>query len=396
MITLKPATSRLPVRTASVAFAALLALGLPLAAQSRGHGGGGGSAHSSGGGGSHSSSGGGHSSGGSGSHSGGSHSGGRTAHGVPGGGSSAGGQRQSGHGGFHGGHNGGGHGGFRGGHSYYYPFGWGFGFWPGYYWDGWYGDPYYAPYYREGYGSYGDDERESGALDLDVSPGRTHVFVNGEDLGIVDRYDGWPGYLWLPEGTYDVAFYLPGYKTIARQITIYPGSVIDIDDRLEKGDAVRPEDLISKSHVRRDDRLRFERERQERIDRQNGDDEDQDWRDRVRHDRGMRNRDDDQGDDDHHDGRMDGRPDGRMDGRDSGGAHLRLSVEPQDASVYLDGQFVGTGSDLSLLHAGLQVAPGHHKLAIVRPGHKAVEKDFDAKAGGNVALEISLEAGSGM
>ena len=80
-------------------------------------------------------------------------------------------------------------------------------------------------------------------------------------------------------------------------------------------------------------------------------------------------------------------------GDDSAGSHLRLSVEPQDASVYLDGQFVGTGTDLSLLHAGLPVAPGHHKLAVVRPGHKPVEKDFDVKSGGNVELEISLESG---
>jgi hypothetical protein len=392
MITLKPATSRLTVRAASTAFAALLALGLPLAAQSRGShggGGGGGSAHSSGGG-SHSSSGGGHS------------SGGRTAHGT--GGSSSGGQRQPGHG--DGGHGGGhgGHGGgyWRGGHFYYYPFGFGFGFWPGY-WDGWYGGGYYGGYYGDPYyygdgGGYGREGRsDMGALDLDVSPGRTHVFVNGEDLGIVDRYDGWPGYLWLPQGTYDIAFYLPGYKTIARQITIYPGSVIDIDDGMEKGESVRPEDLASKSHARRDDRLRYERERQQWLDRQqSGDDDDQDWHDRVRHDRGAMHNDrgqgdDDRGDNDHGDDRARAP---RASRDDSGRSHLRLTVEPQDASVYLDGQFVGTGTDVSLLHAGLPVAPGHHKLAVVRPGHKAVEKEFDVKSGGNFELEISLEPGS--
>jgi hypothetical protein len=368
MITQKPAARRLPLKAASTAFAALLILGLPLAAQSHGHGGGGGGAHSSGGGSSHSS------------------GGGRTAHGVPGG--SHGGVRQPGHGG-----RGGGHGFWRGGHFYYYPFGFGLGFWPGFYWDGWYGDPYYYPYYQ-GDGYYERDNHDDmGALDLDVSPGRTHVFINGEDLGIADRYDGWPGYLWLPEGTYDVAFYLPGYKTIARQITIYPGTVIDIDDRMAKGPSVRPEDLASKTHERRDDRLRFEQERQEQLDRQNGDqgDDDQDWHDRVRHDRGqMRDdQDRDQGDGDHGPGMSH-----RMSREDSGQSHLRLSVEPRDASVYLDGQFVGTGTDLSLLHAGLPVSPGSHKLSVVRPGHKPVEKSFDVKSGGNVELEISLESGS--
>jgi len=211
-----------------------------------------------------------------------------------------------------------------------------------------------------------------GALDLDVSPGRTHVFVNGEDLGEVDRYDGWPGYLWLPRGTYDVAFYLDGFKTIARQITIYPGNVIDIDDRMEQGQSTRPEDLVSKSHERRDARMQYERQRSEQIDRQGqGGYEDESWQDRVRRDRD----------------RGGNRADGAR-------GHLRLSVQPDDASVYLDGQFVGTGTDLSLLRGGLAVTPGSHRLAVVRPGHKAVEREFTVKDGEEAQLDIALESGS--
>jgi hypothetical protein len=102
----------------------------------------------------------------------------------------------------------------------------------------------------------------------------------------------------------------------------------------------------------------------------------------------MRNDDRDDDDDDQMD-------DDRKSGSRSSGAHLRLSVEPEDASIYLDGQFVGTGSDVSLLQAGLPVAPGTHRLAVVRPGHRAVEKEFDVKAGGNIELNIELESGSG-
>ena len=75
------------------------------------------------------------------------------------------------------------------------------------------------------------------------------------------------GYLWLPQGTYDVAFYLDGYKTVARQITVYPGTVIDIDDRLEPGDRSVPRTSPPRRTERRDDRMRYERERRERIDR---------------------------------------------------------------------------------------------------------------------------------
>ncbi len=395
MITQKPAASRLPLKAASTAFAALLAIGLPLAAQSRGHsssGGGGRSAHSTGGGSRSSSPGGAPqaSGGNSGSHSGGNSGGGRTAHEVPGGSSAHRQPNGRGNGGSHGGHGGYYGGGYYGGYyGYGSPYGYygGWGFWPG--WGG-YGYGYDYPYgypYGHGYpgasGRYYESGRQ-GALDLDVAPGRTHVFVDGQDLGPVDRYDGWPGYLWLPQGTYDVAFYLDGYKTVARQLTVYPGTVLDIDDRLEEGQSVRPEDLATKTHERRDDRLGYERQRRDRLGR-GDDDDDQDWRARRDRDRGaMRNEDRDD-DDDQADDR----------GSSSSGAHLRLSVEPEDASIYLDGQFIGTGSDISLLQAGLPVAPGTHRLAVVRPGHRAVEKEFDVKAGGDIELDIELESGSG-
>jgi hypothetical protein len=402
MTTQKPAAGRLPLRAARTAFLALLLVGLPLAAQSR-------SSHGASGGGGRTAqpSGGSHSSGPSmrgsappsrgGSSSGPSYdsgqsagSGGRTAHEVPGGSAPhrqpSGNDHRGGHGGgWHGGHGYGGYGGYGG---YYYP-GWSWGFYPGFSWWWWdepY-DPYYYPSYRHypygyGYDGYGYSRNQTGALDLDVSPGRTHVFIDGEDLGAVDRYDGWPGYLWLPRGTYDVAFYLDGFKTVSRQITIYPGTVIDIDDRMEQGTSVRPQDLATKSHERRDDRLRYERQRRDDLDRQGyRDDDDQEWRDRVRRDRDRDRSDDMKGD---------RRDDDGSAVRDDRGS-LRLDVDPDDASVYLDGRFIGTGSDLSMMQGGLSVAPGEHRLAIVRPGHKAEEQEFRVQAGQEIKLNIRLE-----
>jgi len=54
-------------------------------------------------------------------------------------------------------------------------------------------------------------------------------------------FDGWPNYLWLQKGTYDIVFYKEGFKTLARQSTIYPGLVITLVDRLEPGPSVRPD-----------------------------------------------------------------------------------------------------------------------------------------------------------
>ena len=43
---------------------------------------------------------------------------------------------------------------------------------------------------------------------------------------------------------------------------------------------------------------------------------------------------------------------------------------------------------------GLPVTPGDHRLAVVRPGRKAEEQEFDVKAGEEVEIEIELESES--
>jgi hypothetical protein len=97
-----------------------------------------------------------------------------------------------------------------------------------------------VPWRRFGPGSRDD----MGALDLDVSPGRTQVYLDGQKIGTADDFDGWPRYLRLPKGRYEIVFYLDGYKTLVRQVTVYPGLVIDVDDRMEPGASIRPEDLL--------------------------------------------------------------------------------------------------------------------------------------------------------
>lgn len=267
-----------------------------------------------------------------------------------------------------------------------------YGYWGWFWWgnDTYYDDYYYGdPYYRGGRGY--SDRRETGALDLDVSPGRTQVYLDGQYIGTVDQYDGFPTYLWLEKGTYDIVFFLDGYKTVARQVSVYPGTVIDFDDRLEPGASVRPEDLATKTHDRRDDRIRFEEERRERIERgEEPADEDEDWRSRVRRDREDRR--------DRGEGIEYEVPEDRVDrdGREipserSEQARLRLEVEPDDASIYLDGKFVGTAQDLASLRRGLLIEPGEHTVAVVRPGHESMERRFEVEAGEEVELEIELE-----
>jgi hypothetical protein len=297
----------------------------------------------------------------------------RTAQPIPPGGGGSEPRRQPSHrirrdGGGGGGYYGGYYGGYHHRPWSYYSF---------YYW------PWYTPYWYYGPGGYypyrdrdrGYVDRDTlGALDLDVSPGRTEVYLDGQNLGVVDQYDGFPQYLWLEKGTYDLVLYREGYRTLARQISVYPGLVISVDDRMERGESVRPEDLGPKTHERRDTRIREEEERRERLEAEERDGRG-DWRDRVRSDRDR--------------SRGDYDDDGRSSARDSG--WLELEVEPSDASVYLDGRFIGTASELAERRSGLRLEPGRHKLAVVRPGHKAEEREFEVEAGESVELEIELD-----
>jgi hypothetical protein len=242
---------------------------------------------------------------------------------------------------------------------YYGPsYGWGWGWGP--WWWGW--GPgavrYEGPYHTRG---------EYGALDLDLSPDDVEVYVDGERVGIVDEFDGWPTYLWLPRGTYDVVFFRDGYRTLARQYSIYGGQVIGVNDRLERGESIRPEDLQSRSTAIRDERMRRNREREEAASRR------EPWRER---DNGY---DDDREAEDY---------------QEEGGAEmarLRLTVEPEDASLYLDGNFLGSAREIAQLSAGLVVPSGRHRLEVVRPGYLPEEVTFEGDPGEELELEVSLE-----
>jgi len=237
--------------------------------------------------------------------------------------------------------------------------GWNYGAWgPSWsvWWDPWwyggYGPGYY-PYPRV----YPQPGARYGALDLDVRPERAEVWIDGKRVGVADEFDGFPNYLWLDEGTYDVVFYYPGRKTLARQYTIYPGLVIDVEDRLEEGESVHPLDLGPKSHVNRDERLRRDRERIER------------WQAAEP---------------------PPAADSGSIDARAEPG-RLRVWVTPEDASVYLDGRFLGSGRELGSLRAGLIVDSGRHLIEVVRPGYRARRTEVEVGEGEEQELSVELD-----
>jgi hypothetical protein len=55
-------------------------------------------------------------------------------------------------------------------------------------------------------------------------------------------------------------------------------------------------------------------------------------------------------------------------------------VEPPDAAVWIDDKYVGTATDLSSSSRGVPVAPGKHKITVLRPGwgEETVTAEVDA------------------
>jgi hypothetical protein len=83
-----------------------------------------------------------------------------------------------------------------------------------------------------------------------------------------------------------------------------------------------------------------------------------------------------------------GRDDPGEDERDDAEAGtLRLDLNPSDASVYVDGEFRGSGSRVE----NLRLAPGRHRIEVVRPGYRTVEREIEVRPGDNNRVQIELE-----
>ena len=72
-------------------------------------------------------------------------------------------------------------------------------------------------------------------------------------------------------------------------------------------------------------------------------------------------------------------------GRASG--RLELRVWPADASVYIDGEFRGTGRQVRSLEMGA----GSHRVEIVRPGFPTYHREVEIRGGRTESLQVTLE-----
>jgi hypothetical protein len=337
--------------------AASLALGPALLAQDHAVPRGGGGGGSSGGGGSHPSPG--VSSSGGGSSSGSGYSGGSSSGGSSSGGSYSPSTAERRHpragtgsgssGGYYPGYPGGG---YYPGYPGYYP-GWGGGYYWGSWWPygswGWYGGYYGSPWgwYGGGGGGtvYHTVERESGSLRVLVDPSEARVYVDGYYAGTVDDFDGLLQRLNVAPGRHEIALKLEGYKTHRVKVYVTPDTTTKLHYELEKGQGETFEDLAKDAPAGE-----WLREREPAESWSAGEDR------------------------------------SAVSNVPLAGT-VRLSVRPDDASVYVDGAFRGSAREAS----ELKLAPGRHRIEIVRPGYRTVEREVDVVPRETTELRVELE-----
>lgn len=248
--------------------------------------------------------------------------------------------------------------------GYGYGSGYGYGRYGQYGRYGYYYNPYdswYSPYYYSGYYGYspgyyrrGRGYRDSGSVRVIVEPEETRVYVDGYYAGIADDFDGILQRLNVPPGRHDITLKLEGYRTQHFKVYVPVDDTIKIHYNMVRGsgeatseefagppdaDYARVRDMSDDDRRRDDDRYR----------------------------RG--------GDDDY-------------DGRDRGDTgSVRLSVSPRDASVYVDGEFRGSGRDSS----SLRLRPGRHRIEVVRPGYRTIEREIEVESGRSTSVAFELE-----
>ncbi len=230
------------------------------------------------------------------------------------------------------------------GGGWYYPGYWG-AWWPyGSY--GWYGGYYGYPWGWGGGTVYHYVQRESGSVRVLVDPSEARVYVDGYYAGTVDDFDGLFQRLSVSPGRHEIALKLEGYKTHRVRLYVAPEATVKLHYDMEKGPGETFEDLAK--DVRESEASR-EAEQEQR------------WKESESR--------------------------AAADDLVAVGGWLKLSVEPADASVYVDGAFRGSAREAS----ELKLAPGRHRIEVVRPGFKTVDREADIAPGEATELRIELE-----
>lgn len=220
-------------------------------------------------------------------------------------------------------------------------------------WGGWYGWYGGAAWAIRGVPVYAVAVREAGLpgrIETDVRPGKARVVLDGDFVGYAKDYNGLWDVLEVAPGRHTLTFERDGYRTLRIDLDVDPGVQHRIERRLSRGEGPDPTSVVLPEPEETPARARDRRTP---------------------------------------------RP-GPAGGSDAAPAALargllRLDVGPDDAAVYLDGQYLGTAGELARLRGALPVAQGVHRVDVVRPGHVAETVEVEVVEGETARVEIALE-----
>jgi hypothetical protein len=98
-------------------------------------------------------------------------------------------------------------------------------------------DPFWSPYYPYGYGypywPYANLSTE-GSLKTEITPKEAQVYVDGYYAGVADKFDGAFKRLHASPGGHAVTFHLEGYQTVTRNVYVRPDSTLKLTETMEK------------------------------------------------------------------------------------------------------------------------------------------------------------------
>ena len=219
----------------------------------------------------------------------------------------------------------------------YYPAYWGY-WWPySSYGYGWGGGYWGSPWGAGAVYTYAQTDR--GAVRVLVDPVETRVYVDGYYAGVADDFDGLFQRLHVAPGRHEISLKLAGHKTHRVRVYVGSGATLKLDHEMEEGVGETFEDLAP---------------------------------DAPREARGSRT--------------SGARPPSES-GPSTVSGELHLQIDPVDASVYVDGEFQGTGREATTL----SLAPGPHRVEVVRPGYRTAEHEVEVASSGVAELSIELQ-----
>lgn len=178
------------------------------------------------------------------------------------------------------------------------------------------------------------------AIDVNIVPQEAEISLNGVVMGTAEDFDGFPNFLIVEPGTHTVHARARGFKTYEVTIHLAPGEQVNLNKRMDAG--IDPVSPSSNAGTTAD----TSEERQSPLPAVEP-------------------------------------------------VLLRLNCSDPEASIYVDGVFVGTARQIAGLHGPLQLDPEAVKLAVVTPDHR---REFEIKVlernavSGVIELHVDLGA----